>query len=105
MNKKWKTVSELKMRNKIYLLIKNLRVKKSRICKLNHVRVESFLIEKIKESINYQLQLSADIKIYSVFHIFLLKSVNAEISLQITFHYQQKEEDIYEAEKILKYNN
>ena len=75
------------MRSKIYLLTKNLRIKKSRICKLNHIKVESFLIEKIKKSFNYQLQLLTDIKIHSVFYIFLLKSADAEILLQITFHY------------------
>ena len=96
---------QLKMRNKIYLLTKNLRIKKSRIRKLNHVRVRPFLIEKIKRSINFQLQLSADVKIHSVFHIFLLESADTETLLQITFHYQQEEENIYEAERILEYDD
>ena len=93
------------MRDKIYLLTKNLRIKKPKICKLNHVRVKSFLIEKIKRSINFQLQLPADVKIHSVFHIFLLESADTETLLQITFHYQQEKENIYEAEKILEYDS
>ena len=104
-NQKQKTAPQLKMRDKIYLLTKNLRVKKSRICKLDHVRVRSFLIEKIKKSINFQLQLSADVKIHSVFHIFLLESADTETLLQITFHYQQEKENIYEAERILEYDS
>ena len=93
------------MRNKIYLLTKNLKIKKSRICKLDHVRVRSFLIEKIKRSINFQLQLSADVKIHSVFHIFLLESADTETLLQITFHYQQEKENIYEVKRILEYDS
>ena len=98
-------ISQLKKKNKIYLLTKNLWVKKLRIKKLNHIQVRSFLVDKIKRFNNYQLQLSADIKIHLIFHISLLKSADLLTLLQITFHYQIKKDDIYETEKILKFDN
>jgi len=79
-NKKRKTTSQLKKKNKIYFLTKNLKTRKSSK-KLNYVKVESFLIKKTKKSINYELDLSKDAKVFLIFYILLLKSTNLITSL------------------------
>ena len=55
-NKRKKMTSQLKNKNKVYLLTKNLKTKWSNE-KLNHVKIESFLIDKQIKSVNYQLLL------------------------------------------------
>ena len=86
-NKKRKMTPLLKEGNKIYLLTKNLKINKKRNKKLNHVKVEPFFIKKIKGRINYELNFSIDVKVFLVFHIFVLKSTHSNTSIQITFHY------------------
>lgn len=65
-NKKQKTMSQLKKKNKIYLLTKNLKAKKANK-KLNYVKVGLFFIKRQKKYINYKLNLFSDIKIYPNF--------------------------------------
>ncbi len=79
-NKKRKTTSQLKKKNKIYLLTKNLKTRKSNK-KLNYVKVELFLIKKTKKSINYELDLLKNVKVFLIFYILLLKSTNLITSL------------------------
>ena len=79
-NKKRKTTPQLKEKDKIYLFTKNLRTRKSSK-KLNHVKVESFLVKKTKRSINYKLDLFKNVKVFLVFYISLLKSTNSITSL------------------------
>ena len=74
-NEKRKTTSQLKERDKIYLFTKNLKTRKLSK-KLNHVKVESFLIKKAKRSINYELDLPKDAKVFLIFHVSLLESVD-----------------------------
>jgi hypothetical protein len=59
----------------MYLLTKNLKIRK-KSKKLDHVKVESFFIKAIKELVNYELDLFKDVRVFSVFHISLLKSVD-----------------------------
>ena len=104
-NRKRKIESQLKKRDKIYLITKNLRYRKKnrkRSKKLNQVKVESFFIKAIKESINYELKLSQNARIFSIFHISLLESTNSNTSIQDTFHYESQKEDEYEMKTILK---
>ncbi len=68
-NKKQKVISQLKKRDKIYLLIKNLKTKK-KSKKLNYVKIELFFIKIIKKSINYKLDLLKNIKVFLVFLVF-----------------------------------
>ena len=75
-NKKRKTTPLLKEENKMYLLTKNLKINKKKSKKLDHVKVEPFFIKKIKGSINYELDLLVDAKIFLVFHIFVLESTH-----------------------------
>ncbi len=46
------------------------------------MKLESYKILEIKESINYKLNLSASMRIHLIFHICLLKSANANTSIQ-----------------------
>ncbi len=50
--------------------------------KLNHTKLESYKILKIKELINYKLNLSTFMKIYLIFHIYLLKFADLNTSIQ-----------------------
>jgi len=74
----------LKEKNKAYLLRQNIKMKKSSN-KLNHTKLKSYKILKIKESINYKLNLSAFMRIHLIFHICLLKSADSNTSIQTEF--------------------
>ena len=79
-NKKRKMAPQLKEGNKIYLLTRNLKTKK-KSKKLNHIKVESFFIKIVKESINYELDLLKDAKVFLVFHVSLLELVDPSTSI------------------------
>jgi len=80
-NKKRDKEFTLKRKNKVYLLRRNIKTKKSSN-KLNHMKLELFEILEEKKLINYKLNLSTSMKIHSVFHIFLLKSADLNTSIQ-----------------------
>ena len=98
---------QLKKKNKIYLNTKNLKYKKNqkRNKKFNYVKIESFFIKIIKKSINYELNLSINVKIFSIFHIFLLKSIDSNTFIQNTFYYESQKNDENEIENILNKQN
>jgi hypothetical protein len=100
-NKKRKTAPQLKERNKIYLFTKNLKTRKPSK-KLNHVKVESFLVKKTKKLVNYELDLPKNARVFLVFHISLLESANSITSLQNTFYFHSQKEEQYEVEEILR---
>jgi len=85
----------------VYLLTKNLKIKK-KSKKLDHIKVESFFIKAIKESINYELDLPKNAKVFLVFHISLLKLVDSSTPIQETFHYKSQKKNRFEVKKILK---
>ena len=99
-NKKRKKGSQLKERDKIYLLTKNLTTKKLNK-KLNHTKVGSFFIKAVKGSVNYELNLFKNTRIHSIFHINLLKPADSSTPIQKEFHYENSEEE-YTVKKILK---
>jgi hypothetical protein len=76
----------------MYLLTKNLKIRK-KSKKLDHVKVESFFIKAIKESINYELDLLKNVRVFLVFHMSLLKSVDFSTPIQKTFHYKSQEKN------------
>lgn len=84
---------QLKKKNKIYMLTKNLKTKKASK-KLNYVKIGPLFIKQQKESINYVLNLSFDIKIHLIFHVSLLKLTDPKISIQDTFYFQYKKKQI-----------
>ncbi len=65
----------LKKKDKVYLLRRNIKTKRSNN-KLNHMKLKSFEISEEKKSINYKLNHSTFMKIHLIFNIFLLKSAN-----------------------------
>jgi hypothetical protein len=85
----------------VYLLIKNLKIRK-KSKKLNHVKVESFFIKAVKESVNYELDLPKNAKVFLVFHISLLESADPSTSVQEIFHYYSQKKNRFEIERILK---
>ena len=101
-NKKRKTKPLLKEKNKVYLLTKNLKINRKRNKKLDHVKVESFFIKIVKRRVNYELNFLVDVKIFLVFHIFILESAHSNTSIQITFRYQSQEDQKYKIERILQ---
>ena len=86
-NKKRKITPQLKERNKIYFFTKNLKINKRRSKKFNHVKIKSFFIKVVKKQINYELNFFVDVKIFFVFHIFVLKLAHSNTSIQTTFRY------------------
>jgi len=68
-NKKRDRKFTLKKRNKVYLLRRNIKIKKSSN-KLNYMKLESFEILEEKRLINYKLNLSTFIE-YIQYFIFL----------------------------------
>jgi len=93
--------SQLKKKNKMYLLTKNLKIRK-KSKKLNHVKIESFFIKAVKKSVNYELDLSKNAKVFLVFHILLLKSADFNTLIQGIFHYYSQKENRFEVERILE---
>jgi len=75
-NKKQKTISQLKKRDKVYLFTKNLKTRKSSK-KLNYIKIELFFVKKAKKLVNYKLDLFQNAKIFLVFYILLLKSADS----------------------------
>jgi hypothetical protein len=91
---------QLKKGDKVYLLTKNLKTRKLSK-KLDHVKVRPFLIKATKGPVSYELDLPADAKVNSVFHVSLLEPADPHTPTQGTFHYQVEEEDEFEVERIL----
>ena len=100
-NKKRKMAFLLKKGDKVYLLTKNLKTKKASK-KLNNVKVGSFYVKEVRGSKTYELKLFKDIRIFSVFDIFLLKSADPKTLIQKTFHFEEEKEGIYTMKRILK---
>ncbi len=105
-NKRRDRKSTFKKRNKAYLLRQNIKTKRSSN-KLNHMKLESYKILEIKESINYKLDLSTFMKIHSIFHICLLKSADSNTSIQTkSSEIDSESQNVeYEVENILNRQN
>ncbi len=105
-NKKRDRKPTFKERNKAYLLRWNIKMKKSSN-KLNHTKLESYKILEIKELINYKLNLSASMRIHSVFHICLLKSADLNTLIQTeSSEIDSKSQNVeYKVEDILNWQN
>ena len=71
----------LKEGDKVYLLRRNIKTKRSSN-KLDHTKLEPFRILEAKRSVNFKLNLSAPMRIHSIFHIFLLKPAKPDAPIQ-----------------------
>ena len=100
-NKKQKTVSQLKEKNKVYLFTKNLRTRKSSK-KLNYIKIDLFFVKKTKKLVNYKLDLFKNIKVFLVFYILLLKLANSNIFIQKIFYYKLQKKNRFKIERILE---
>ena len=95
----------LKKRNRVYLLWKNIKTTRSN-SKLDHVKIKSFRIIRSIKEISFKLKLLEEmLRKHSVFHIFLLKSVSAEVSelTKVSDNYLIKQEEWYEVQRILRH--
>ena len=99
-NKSRKDGPQLKKGDKVYLLTRNLKIKRLSK-KLDHVKVGPFLIIEERGPVNYKLDLLKDSKRHPIFHISLLEPVDPNTPLQQHFQYEIEEEDEYEVEEIL----
>ena len=97
-NKKRKNRPQLKERDKVYLLIKNIKSKRPSK-KLDYVKVGPFLVKQQRGLVNYKLDLPKDTNIYPVFYISLLELVDTQTPLQEIFYFENKEE--YKVKRIL----
>ena len=102
-NKKRKENSQLKEKDKVYFLIRNLTTKRLNK-KLNYTKIELFFVKAVKESVSHELSLFKNICIHSIFHINVLKSVDFSTFIQKEFHFEDSEEE-YTVEKILNQKN
>ncbi len=78
----------------MYFFTKNFKTKKLSK-KLNYIKIELFLVKKTKKLINYKLDLLKNIKVFLVFYILLLKSIDSSTFIQKIFYYKlQKKIDL-----------
>ena len=95
--------SNLKKKNKIYMLRKNIATSRSNK-KLDQIKIESFEIVRNIRDINYELKLLDQMKIHLVFHKSFLKSTSTEVSILIKLSndYIMNQKNRYQVQKILK---
>ena len=94
---------DLKMREKIFVLKKNMKITKKN-SKLNYVKLRPFKVLRNIKKISYELKLSTNMKKkHSIFHVSLLKSAHSDTSkTNISNGYiQNEDEKKYEIEEIL----
>ena len=101
-DKKSKMASQLKKGDKVYLLIKNWKVKKPRTKKLDHVKVRLFSVEERTGPVNVRLRLPRDAQVHPNFHILMIELADQSTLLQETFYYQPEKEQEFKVEQILK---
>ena len=95
-----KQLPQLEKRDKIYLLIKNLKIKlKSK--KLNYLKIKPFFSKARKKIGNYKLKVSKNVMVYFVFNILVIKLVDIKIFILNIFQYQIQEENNFKVKKIL----
>jgi len=107
-DKDWLLTPIFKKKEKVFLLRRNIKTKRPST-KLDHVKIELFKILDNSEKNAYKLDLLKSMKIYSVFHVSLLKKASLSMSLCITIEVEHNEDE-YEVEKVLdvmhkKYND
>ncbi len=72
---------------------------------MNYIKVKLFFIKKTKKLINYKLDLFKNVKVFSIFYILLLKSVNSDISIQKIFYYKLQKKNRFKIKRILEQQN
>ena len=95
--------SNLKKKNKVYVLRKNITTSRSSK-KFDQIKIESFEIVKNIRDINYELKLFDQMKIHLVFHKLLLESTSTKVSIliKVSNNYIMNQKNRYQVQKILK---
>ena len=70
---------------------------------MDHKKIGFFFIKKQKGKLNYELDFPKEMKIYPVFYIFLLESVNPETPISIKLP-KLSSKNKYKIEKIINYD-
>ena len=92
-------VTSYRIGEKIYLQTDNIKIKWASK-KLDHWSIELFMIKRNIKNLSYELDLSVDMRIHSVFYAFMLQPCDQFISLQIKSTLIEPDEE-YEVERIL----
>ena len=92
-------VTSYRIGEKVYLQTDNIKIKWVSK-KLNHQSIGPFMIKRNIKNLSYELDLSVNMRIHSVFHAFMLQSCDQFIPLQ-TKSMLVKSDEEYEVERIL----
>ena len=92
-------VISYKIGERVYLWTDNIKIKWVSK-KLNHQSIESFMIKRNIKDLSYELDLSMNMRIHSVFHAFMLQLCDQSIPLQTKSTLIESDEE-YEVERIL----
>ena len=92
-------VTSYKVGERVYLQTDNIKIKWVSK-KLNHQSIEPFMIKRNIKDLSYELDLSVNMRIHSVFHAFMLQSCNQFILLQTKSTPVESDEE-YKVERIL----
>ena len=99
-DKQHENISEIQMRQKVYLLQKNLKTKRQSD-KLNFKKLELYKVLERTESVNFKLKLLQSSKIHSVFHTAVLESASDKISEVNIMNAEEYKDQEYTVERIL----
>ena len=84
---------------RVYLWTDNIKIKRVSK-KLNHQSIGPFMIKRNIKDLSYELDLSVNMRIHSVFHAFMLQSCDQFIPLQTKPTLIESDEE-YKVERIL----
>ena len=95
--------SNLKKKNKVYVLRKNVATSRSSK-KFDQIKIESFEIVRNIRDINYELKLLDQMRIHSIFHKSLLKSASTKVSIltKLSDDYVMNQKNRYQIQKVLE---
>ena len=92
-------VTSYRVGERVYLQTDNIKIKRVSK-KLNHQSIESFMIKRNIKDLSYELDLSVNMRIHSVFHAFMLQLCDQFIPLQIKPTLIESDEE-YKVKRIL----
>ena len=92
-------VTPYRVGERVYLQTDNIKIKRVSK-KLDHQSIEPFMIKRNIKDLSYELDLSVDMRIHSVFHASMLQSCDQSILLQIKSTLVESDEE-YKVERIL----
>ena len=88
-NKKRLKGPTFKERDKVYLLIKNLKLKQ-KCKKLDHIQIGPIEVEQQTSNVNYRLKLPEKAQIHQNFHVSLLEPAPADTQVKTEWNMEKK---------------